>query len=407
MMRLSKRLMKACAICLVLGAGCGGDEGGQNAVPDYADDVQTLCDTMPAKYAYFESRSGHWGAACADALGKAQIAEGPAQALGILERLIDELYDAHIGFNTNSACSPRVLPSGADIWFQKHEEAYRLTAIRAGSSAGQKGLELGDAFVSFNGLPAEALARTRMHIGLDSVSIQRFEWAFHAALAGNRGAPRILTIMRDGVEIEIDLGEPVTAQNDRVLTLDMLTANIGHIRFHNSLGDGATVDAFNEAIEVLKGSQGLILDLRDTPGGGNTDVAEPIIGRFISKARPYQVTVPIGEEPIYRNVQPTGKWTYEKPVIVLVGRWTGSMGEGMAVGFDGLGRAVIMGDHMAGLALMNMGINLRYPAYGLNHIDGTPRHEWEPDIPRSADFGDQEDLLLKDAVAALSLPVKE
>jgi carboxyl-terminal processing protease len=40
---------------------------------------------------------------------------------------------------------------------------------------------------------------------------------------------------------------------------------------------------------------------------------------------------------------------YKKPVVVLVGNWTGSMGEGIAIGFEGIKRAKIVGTKMAGL----------------------------------------------------------
>ena len=80
----------------------------------------------------------------------------------------------------------------------------------------------------------------------------------------------------------------------------------------------------------------------------------------------------------------------------------------MAVGLDGMERALIMGDSMAGLAggieelaLGESQFTLQYPAYGLNHIDGTPRHEWAPSPQQTADFGNGEDLLLQAARAAL------
>jgi hypothetical protein len=48
----------------------------------------------------------------------------------------------------------------------------------------------------------------------------------------------------------------------------------------------------------------LFLDLRDTPGGGNTDVAEPIIGGFIDHQRPYQRIEPMRGRRWLRHVAP-------------------------------------------------------------------------------------------------------
>jgi carboxyl-terminal processing protease len=43
------------------------------------------------------------------------------------------------------------------------------------------------------------------------------------------------------------------------------------------------------------------------------------------------------------------KKTYKGNVYILVGHWTGSMGEGIAIGFDALDRATVIGTPMAGL----------------------------------------------------------
>ena len=48
-------------------------------------------------------------------------------------------------------------------------------------------------------------------------------------------------------------------------------------------------------------------------------------------------------------VSPRGPFTYTAPVVVLVDHWTGSMGEGIAIGLDGAGRARVVGTRMAGL----------------------------------------------------------
>jgi hypothetical protein len=75
---------------------------------------------------------------------------------------------------------------------------------------------------------------------------------------------------------------------------------------------------------------------------------------------------------------------HDGPVTVRVGRWTGSMGEGLAIGFDALG-ARVEGDRMAGLLgavydlrLENSGLVIKLPAERLYAVDGTPREAFEP-----------------------------
>ena len=204
-------------------------------------------------------------------------------------------------------------------------------------------------------------------------------------------------------------GAPEPAPEKGTVSWRKLQNNIGYIRIENSLGKRETIKAFDAALEVLKTSRGLILDLRNTPGGGGTHVAEPILGRFVSQPVPYQVSVEKGGESHIHRLNPKGPWVYNKPVVVLVGRWTGSMGEGMAVGLDGSGRAHVMGSKMAGLAggiekfeiNKRTGLSVQMPTYDLRHLDGTPRHEWGPPDLSPADFGNGPDVLLKRAIAYL------
>ena len=166
----------------------------------------------------------------------------------------------------------------------------------------------------------------------------------------------------------------------------------GFIRF-DDLGDQKTVAALDAAMEQLSSTQGLILDLRDVPSGGDSSVALGIMGRFVTGMFPYQRhrIANYGQPDVERNwielVAPRGPFSYRQPVVVLVDHWTGSMGEGMAVGFDAMRRALVVGMPMAHLAgavsdfrLPKTGIDVAFADEQLYHINGTPRHDWLPSV---------------------------
>ncbi len=48
------------------------------------------------------------------------------------------------------------------------------------------------------------------------------------------------------------------------------------------------ISVFDSVLAKLKNTKALILDLRETPGGGNITVARSILGRFIFKEGFYQ-----------------------------------------------------------------------------------------------------------------------
>lgn len=152
--------------------------------------------------------------------------------------------------------------------------------------------------------------------------------------------------------------------------------------------------AFDQALQHLRQTRGLIIDLRDTASGGNTGVAEGILGRFVEREIAYQKHMLPSEESSsgvgrswYAHVSPRGDFIYSRPVAALVNRWTGSMGEGLAIGFDGTRTGTVVGTAMAGLVgattrtrLPRTGIGINVPMERLYHVNGTPREAFQPAV---------------------------
>jgi len=161
-------------------------------------------------------------------------------------------------------------------------------------------------------------------------------------------------------------------------------------------------------LDELRSTRGLILDLRDVPSGGNSSVALGIMGRFVIRMLPYQLhRIPhYGQVDVERNwfeqVAPRGPFTYKAPVILLVNHWTGSMGEGMAIGFDAMHRALVIGTPMAHLAgavsdfrLPETGIDVAFATEQLYHVNGTPRQDWLPPVLLEETAPGGDDVILK------------
>jgi carboxyl-terminal processing protease len=188
---------------------------------------------------------------------------------------------------------------------------------------------------------------------------------------------------------KLDLPSQTTVDNYRYLPKlewKMLPQQIGYIKI-NDLIAAEIVPQFDSALKKVQESRGLILDLRDIPRGGNTDVAEPILGRLIERRMGYQQVIARNGSQYVKEVSPRGDWTYKKPIVVLVNHWTASMGEGMAIGLDGMHRATIVGTSMAGLnggifnlELPHTKIGVSYAGERLNHLNGTPRETFVPPV---------------------------
>jgi carboxyl-terminal processing protease len=176
-----------------------------------------------------------------------------------------------------------------------------------------------------------------------------------------------------------------------LLEAGIISGDTGYIKINNSLGNTHLISEFDLALDSMIKTRLLILDLRETPSGGNTTVARAIMGRFTGKELPYQKHIYTSEEKetgIRRStlefVSPREK-VYAGQLIVLVGYWTGSMGEGMAIGFDAMKKGTVMGTRMAGLLgeiysfeTPETKITFSFPCVQLQHVNGQPREDFVP-----------------------------
>jgi len=368
----------------------------------YQRDADAALRNISERYAYIEDKAVDWRRAESLARNEVSIVHSNRELVGVLERLLDNLYDAHAVVRANTSHSPRLVPSGLDVWAEWNGGEAFVTAVRAGFGAEQQGVRPGMQVLAVNGVPIRAAADARLGAAVNSSAPPAARaWSLLSALAGRHDTPRVLRVRDasgDTRDIPIDSITPYLIDRRaneppveaRWISRGGVSADTavdyGYIRL-NMLDDSRSVAAFDSALTMFRESRGLVLDLRNTPGGGNTSVAEPILGRFITKIEGYQQVRPRHGRAYIRTVAPRGPWTYNGPLVVLVGRWTGSMGEGMAIGLDGMRRGIVVGTAMAGLAgtvddfkLPCSGIVIALPTARLLHLDGTPRERWVPPV---------------------------
>jgi carboxyl-terminal processing protease len=182
-----------------------------------------------------------------------------------------------------------------------------------------------------------------------------------------------------------------SGQHSEPLVSVSKSRGVTSIRINNSLGDQATIAAFDAAMATLPSRSAVVIDLTDTPSGGNTSVARAIMGWFVDRPRSYQLHQLPSEERetgiprqwIEQVLPRTGKHHATLPTVE-VSRWTGSMGEGLAIGFAAMG-ARVEGTRMAELKgavydfpLPSSGLVVKFPAERLYTVWGLPREKFVP-----------------------------
>lgn len=309
------------------------------------------------------------------------------------EHAVAALADHHAITGGSFNDSWGLVPSYSDLWIEPEGNLWRITAVREGSPADNADVRPGDALVAVGGAPtSQAVAAFWADLGLEPTG-DRAGYAARVLAAGRRDRPRDLTV-RDaaGTERRLTLPNLYAAGPGERPPVSIHEADGAlFIRFNDSLGDGDTVAAFDAVMAAARPGQPVLLDLTDTASGGNTVVARAIMGWFVDAPAPYQIhNLPAEERETgvprqwIEQVLPRPGKRHWGPVTVRVGRWTGSMGEGLAVGLDALG-ADVVGGPMAGLLgavydhrLANSGLMIKLPTERLYAVDGTPREAFRP-----------------------------
>lgn len=384
-------------LTLLLLLGCAASPAGaQQAEPApeaFREDALSIEAMVNAQYAYLDRFPGGVMPMSPVLRAEAEAVSDRRSLLRYAEHAVTALADHHAITGGSFNDSWGLVPSYSDLWIEPEGEFWRITAVRENSPAAAAGVRAGDGLIAIAGTSTtEAVTAFWAELGLDP-SGDRAGYAARVLAAGRRDRPRDLTIREaSGAERRLSLPNlygpgpgqrpPVSArQHDGTLV----------IGFNDSLGEGDTVAAFDAAMANARPGQTVMLDLTDTASGGNTVVARAIMGWFVDAPTAYQIhNLPAEEYETgvprqwIEQVLPRPGKRHRGPVTVLVGRWTGSMGEGLAVGLDALG-AEVAGGPMAGLLgaiydhrLENSGMVIKLPTERLYAVDGTPREAFSP-----------------------------
>jgi len=129
---------------------------------------------------------------------------------------------------------------------------------------------------------------------------------------------------------------------------------VGYINMTGTDSRKDTEKAMDRALNELKDTQSLILDLRGHYGGMDA-VSQYVAGRFTSETKLYMTSRkrngPEHDQFTAVNewyVRPSGGVQYTKPVIVLTSRFTQSAGETLSLALRELNHTTFMGDTTAG-----------------------------------------------------------
>jgi C-terminal processing protease CtpA/Prc len=384
----------------------------------YKEDFEFFWKSINDDYCYFNKKQTDWIKAKEIYSKQVDTITSRTSFITCLEQMFYELYDHHCSLNTNTKTSQRLVPTGTDMWAEFINGKPIITEVRKGFGADKAGIVAGMQVTAVNNVPVDEAMLPFIGKAQRSIDVEAKNFALRLLLAGNHIAARKVSAKynkdvvdfypdKDGLQLE-NFQYKAKVESKKM-------QNIGYIRINNFLFDNSLIKDFDSALNSLMSTQALIIDLRETPSGGNTTVARAILSRFITKEQFYQKHELYAEEKetgIKRSweeiVSPRGV-TYTKPLVVLANHWTGSISEGITIAFDGLKRATVVGTQLARLngaiysyEMPNTKIHFSFPVERLYHVNGLPRELYKPTI--EVDMTKQkpgEDLILEEGLSIL------
>jgi carboxyl-terminal processing protease len=226
--------------------------------------------------------------------------------------------------------------TGIGIRIDRLPDGIAIAEVYPNSPAERAGLRPGDRILRINGHDAASLA-------LPDVSAQ---------VRGPEGTEVRLTVQRAGEAArEVVVGRArITVPSAPLVTSELVEAGIGYIRVRALPRQGAAVDVardFDAHLSRLlsQGARGLILDLRDNPGGDPLTSVN-ITSHFVTDGPIFIAVNREGQRTVYAAV--TRPTLFHGPLAVLVNRGTASGAEVIASALQEYGLGYLIGTRTCG-----------------------------------------------------------
>ena len=215
--------------------------------------------------------------------------------------------------------------SGIGIWLRKTKSGIlEVSSVQQNSPAAKAGVKVLDALVDING------------VAMDGASIA-------TAIAALRGAPNTkleITLERNQELFELEIVRESLLNGDVVAY--QLASKVVYIQI-SSISSQVASDV---AVALVKfpHSNGIVLDLRDNPGG-LLNVAVDVASLFLTEGTIVSYTRKNDSEVVLES---TKKKSDSAPMTVLINRSTASAAEVIAGALQDRNRAVILGEKSYG-----------------------------------------------------------
>jgi carboxyl-terminal processing protease len=258
-----------------------------------------------------------------------QPVDDEAMMRGAIRGMLESLGDEHTSYMDPEQYRQANIPlegeyEGIGAWVDTDAEYLTIVSPMAGSPAEKAGLKPGDQIIAVDG---EDMT------GIDGNLVIR-------RVLGPAGTKVILTIRRSQVDEPFDVEVERAKIIVPTLVSKMLDDQIAYVQLTN-FGDKTTAELRKSLKELLaQNPKGLILDLRNNPGGALTTAIE-VASEFVDHDVIMYEDFGDGSRKTYRAIK--GGLATEIPLVVLINEGSASASEIVAGAIQDYARGTLVG----------------------------------------------------------------
>lgn len=276
---------------------------------------------------------------------------------------------------------------GVGIQITSDRQTSLLTVISplVGTPAYEAGILAGDIIVKIDGKTTENL---NVNDAVDLIQGEPGQEITLTVLHEGTKEPVDVKMVRAEIQVQSVLGDTRKADNEWDFILDKQN-KIGYVRL--AAFNETTASELRKVIEQLQkdGSRGLILDLRNNPGGLLLS-ARDVSDLFLTEGRIVSTRGRDREEEVYDAkdegtlMQPAKDY----PIVVLINKYSASASEIVAAALQDHGRAIIIGERSYGKGSVQNVIKMEA---GSSALKLTTASYWRPNGKNIHRFPDSKD----------------
>ena len=325
------------------------------------ENFDTLWKAIDRTYSFFDHKDINWQEIRKRYQPKVEAVKSTKEFYHLLYQFVRELKDCH-SWLCNYKENLELARFSPEVSICMIDGKAVIANIIEGSEAYEKGLLRGFTIIEVDGLKVEEkIEKLRPLLRMSSSERNFLDSAYRRLLDGEKGSnvtvkflplagkvPISAKLKRTGWRKEQTVQPNFPVSKGKFIWSGIHPSGYGYIRILSFSGRMEIAEEFDLALEKLKETPAIIIDIRDNKGGFGT--AQPrIVGRFISKKTKVSVSY---KKSGHRHKDfakhetyfvPTGDWQYNKPFAFLINAGTGSAADLFACYMISTSRPITIG----------------------------------------------------------------